>query len=82
MASHEGRGEYAAAAADARWLVDHAFDAAPKSERSAEAEAARYLDLSRLAAKAGSVPAAIEALRNALAADPHQAAAVRAGLDE
>ncbi len=80
MASHEGRGEYAAAAADARWLVDHGFEAAPESERSAEAEAARSLDLARLAAKAGNVPVAVEALRDALAADPHQAAAVRAEL--
>lgn len=82
MTAHEERGDYAAAAAEARWLVDHAFEAAPRSQRGPKAEAARYLDLARLAASAGNVPVAVEALRNALVADPQQVGAVRSGLEK
>ncbi len=80
LADDEARGDYARAAADARWLVDNAFYQAPESERTPAADAARYLHLADLAAKAGNARLAVEALREALTTDPHQAAAVRAQL--
>jgi hypothetical protein len=81
LAEQEERGEYAQATATARWLVDNAFYQASPTERTPAAEAARYLRLSRLAAKAGDVHAAVEALRDALTADPSHAAAVRERLE-
>ncbi len=81
LAEHESRGEYAAAVADNHWLIDNAFAQAPPEEHTPSAEAARYLRLADAAAKAGTARVAVEALREALTVDPHQAPKVRAQLD-
>lgn len=81
LAEHEARSNYAAASADVRWQLANAFFVAPAQERTPAAEAARYLHLSDLAVKSGDPRAAVEALRDALTADPHQASAVRVRLD-
>jgi hypothetical protein len=80
LAKHEANAQYRQAITDERWLIDNAFQEAPAPERSRAAEAERYLHLADLAAKAGRLNLALEALRNALSSDPHQAAAVRAAL--
>lgn len=77
LAEHQAAGEYARAMADVRWMIDNAFAEAPPAERTEEAEGARYLQLARLAVQAGKPRLAIEALRQALSSDPHQASAVR-----
>ncbi len=82
VAKHEANAQYPQAIADERWLIDNAFYEAPAAERSPAAEAERYLRLARLAAKAGRLNLAIEALRHALTSDPHQAGAVRAALEQ
>jgi hypothetical protein len=81
LAKHEANAQYRQAIAEARWLVDNAFHEAPAAERSPAAQAERYLHLARLAAKTGRMDLAIEALRQALTSDPHQAGAVRAALE-
>ncbi len=81
LAKDAERGDYKHAAADVRWLSDHAFEEGTASDRTPEAEAARDLELARYAARAGDVSAAVNALRDALIADPHRAADVRAQLD-
>lgn len=82
---HEARLQAAEAAADhtqavteARWLVDNAFQEAPAAEHTSTAEARRYLRLGQASVEAGDANAAVEALRQALTLDPHQAPAVRA----
>lgn len=80
LAQHESDGQYALAIADERWLIDNAFAEAPVAERSSATEAERYLRLARLAVHAGRMNLAVEALRQALASDPHQAPAVRAAV--
>jgi hypothetical protein len=67
---------------EARWLIDNAHVEAPSAERLPHAEAARYIDLARLAAKAGRSDEAVEALREALVADPQQADAVLDAIDQ
>jgi hypothetical protein len=81
LTAADAGGHYAQAVVEARWLVDNAFQDAPGAERSAAAEARRYLRLGQVAIKAGNVSVAIEALRQALTVDPHQAAAIRAEID-
>jgi hypothetical protein len=81
VVKHEANAEYAQAIADERWLIDNAFHGAPAEERSPAVEAERYLHLAQLAAKAGRLNLAVEALRHALISDPHQAGAVRAALE-
>ena len=80
LAEHEAKGEYAHAVADMQWMIENAFSEAPADERTRPAEGARNLRLAGLAARAGKPQLAIEALREALAADPHQATAVQAQL--
>jgi hypothetical protein len=82
LAKHEANAEYRQAIAQQRWLIDNAFYEAPPGERSPTAEAERYLHLADLAAKAGRLNLAVEALRRALTSDPHQAGAVRAALEQ
>jgi len=82
LAKHEANAQYPLAIADERWLIDNAFHEAPAGERSPAAEAERYLHLAELAAKAGRLNLATEALRHALTSDPHQAAAVRTALEQ
>jgi len=81
LTAAEASGRYAEALVEARWLVDNAFQHAPAAERSPAAEARRYLRLGETAGKTGDASAAVEALRQALTLDPHQAAAVRAQVD-
>ncbi|HUI28005.1 MAG TPA: hypothetical protein VL403_18125 [Candidatus Kryptonia bacterium] len=52
-----------------RWLIDHAFEHAPPSQRGARAEMDRYLKLADLAAEAGDIGKSIEVLRQALQTD-------------
>jgi len=78
---HETNGQYAAALGDAQWLIDNAFYQAPPAQQTPAAEARRYLHLARLAARAGNPRLAVEALHQALAADPQQAAAVRTQIE-
>lgn len=80
LARHEADGQYSLAISDERWLIDNAFAEAPAGERSVAAEAERYLRLAKLAVQAGRLNLAVEALRQALASDPHQAPAVRAAV--
>ncbi len=82
LARTEASGTYDAAVAEERWLIDNAFFEAPELERSAPAEADRYIHLAVLAAKSGRTNMAREALRQALASDPHKAAAVRDTLNQ
>jgi hypothetical protein len=82
LADYEARGEYARATAEMRWQIDNAFYHAPPRERTAAAEAARYVRLAKLAVQAGDLRLAIKSLRDALTTDPSQAAAVRAQLDK
>jgi hypothetical protein len=81
LAEHEAGAQYSKAIADERWLIDNAFYEAPAAEQSPAAEAQRYLHLAQLAAKAGRLNLAVEALRQALMSDPHQASEVLAALD-
>jgi hypothetical protein len=82
LAKHEANAQYPLAIADERWLIDHADFEAPAEECSPAAEAERSLHLAKLAAKAGRLNLAIEALRNALTSDPQQAGAVRTALEQ
>jgi hypothetical protein len=82
LAKDEANAQYPSAIADERWLIDNADQEAPAAERSPAAEAERQLHLAHLAAKAGRLNLAIEALRQALASDPHQAGAVRTALEQ
>lgn len=81
LAEYEARGDYRAAVVEAGWLVDNAFMHAPDAERSEAADAARYLRMAKVAAQAGNLRLAVEALRQTLTLDPHQVANVRAQLD-
>jgi len=81
LAADEAQGDYRAAVIEAAWLVDNAFIHAPARERSETADATRYLRMAKLAVRAGNLKLAVEALREALTLDPHQAAQVRAELD-
>ena len=81
LAADEAAGDSKNAAAEVRWQIDNAFAYGSANENTPAAEATRYLHLARLAAKNGDVPAAIEALREALRTDPQQAGAVRAQVD-
>jgi hypothetical protein len=82
LAAAKGNAQYAQAMEEERWLIDNADVEAPAAERSPHAEAARDIELARLAAKAGHTEQAIEALREALIADPQQATAVVETIDE
>jgi hypothetical protein len=81
LAEAEARGDDARAAREIHWQIDNAFLYAPAGEQTPAAEAKRYLRLAKVAAKKGKAELAVEALREALATDPHQSAAVRAQLD-
>jgi hypothetical protein len=81
LADDEAGGDFKRAAAEVRWQIDNAFVHGPAKENTPAAEASRYLHLSALAVKNGNTPLAIEALHEALRADPRQARAVRAQLD-
>src|SRR5258708_5839103 len=76
LRDREAVGDYRAAVTQARWLADNAFSEAPADQRTPAAEATRYVRLATVAAKAGKPRVAIEALRQALTIDPHQAPAV------
>jgi hypothetical protein len=78
LAEHESQRNYAAAVADARWMVDNAFSQAPASEHTPAGDAARYLRLADVATQAEMPRVALDALRDALTADPSQAPAVHA----
>jgi len=80
LADDEVTGDSKHAAAEVRWQIDNAFANGPPSANTPAAEASRYLHLSELAVKNGNTPLAIDALREALRADPSQARAVRAQL--
>jgi len=82
LAAAKGNAQYARAMEEVHWLIDHADAEAPATERTPHAEAARHIELARLAAKAGHTEQAIEALRDALIADPKQAHAVADTIDE
>jgi hypothetical protein len=81
LAEAEARGDDARAMREVRWEIDNAFLQAPADEQTEAAEATRYLELAKLAAKKGKTGLAIEALREALTTDPHQGAAVRAQVE-
>lgn len=81
LASAEANGQSAQAMVEAHWLIDNALFEAPAAERQPQAEAARYIHLARLAAKAGRTKEAVEALRQALVEDPKQAGAIGGEID-
>ena len=76
FAQREADGRYEDAVEEAQWLIDNASDEAPDNERTPMADTKRYLELSRVAAKAGNSRLAIEALRGSLMNDSNSAAAV------
>jgi hypothetical protein len=65
-----------AAMREQRWLIDHAFEAAPREQRTRQAEGQRYLALAELTAQAGQTGETIEMLRQALRTDPAQHEAI------
>jgi hypothetical protein len=81
LAEAEAHGDYLKAVREQRWMIDNAFLLGPRSEHNFEADARRYRHLAKLAAKTGNYRLAVDALKQALAADPSQAAAVRRQLD-
>jgi hypothetical protein len=81
LAEARARSDDARAAREIHWQIDNAFLYAPPEQQTPAADARRYLQLAELASKQGNPDIAVEALREALTADPHQAAAVRAQLD-
>jgi len=81
LAEAEAHGDYTKALGEQRWLIDNAFVIGPREEHSPEADAKRYLNLAKLAAKTGKYLLAVDSLRQALNTDPTQAAAVRRQLD-
>jgi hypothetical protein len=81
LAEAEAHGDYIKAVSEQRWLIDNAFEIGPRSEHTFEADARRYRHLAKLAAKTGNYALAVDSLKQALAADPSQAAAVRRQLD-
>jgi hypothetical protein len=78
LAAYESRGNYVAAVGETRWMIDNAFVQAPTSEHTPARDAARYLHLADLAIKADMPRVAVDALHDALIADPSQAPAVHA----
>jgi len=80
LAQDEAQGQYAQAAAEVQWMIENALLQGPANQQTPQAEAARYLHLADLAAKAGNQRLAVEALRETLTIDPHQAPKIRARL--
>lgn len=81
LAEAEARGDYVEAVKEQRWMIDNAFMFGPRSEHNFEADARRYRQLAKLAAKTGNYRLAVDSLKQALNLDPSQAAAVRRQLD-
>lgn len=66
----QATGDYLGAAQAQKWLVDHALQDGPTTERGPRWEAARLLELGDMQAKSGQPAAAVESYREVLRIDP------------
>lgn len=81
FAEAEARGDYLQALSEQQWMIENAFIFGPREEHTPEADAKRYLQLAKLAAKTGKYELAVRSLKLALETDPTRAPAVRRQLD-